>query len=155
MGPFVSLQLFASFVCKIWSTAGTHSWLRFFYEQREGNWERSTRSCFADATVVSKRCPFHGEGAQARKKPSGAEAIGTYFSNLCGHTSFRLIQDEKFLIVYFGNEMSLTVYLSITDSFFFFLWGSQRKRLVYVDAIFVNVDVPMLYTEPLDSVYSN
>ena len=40
--------------------------------------------------------------------------------------------------------MSPTVYLSITDSFF--LWGSQRKRLVYVDAIFVSVDVPMLYT---------
>ena len=35
------------------------------------------------------------------------------------------------------------VYLSTTDSFF--LWGSQRKRLVYVNAIFVNVDVPMLY----------
>jgi len=40
--------------------------------------------------------------------------------------------------------MSLTVYLSITDSFF--LRGSQRKRLVYVDASFVSVDVPMLYT---------
>ena len=144
MGPFVSLQLFASFVCKIWSTAGTHSWLRFFYEQREGNWERSTRSCFADATVVSKRCPFHGEDAQARKKPSGAEAIGTYFSNLCGHTSFRLSQHEKFFVVYLGNEMSLSEYLSITDTFF--LWGSQRKQLVYVDAIFVSVDVPMLYT---------
>ena len=32
--------------------------------------------------------------------------------------------------------MSLTVYLSITDSFF--LWGSQSKRLIYVDAIFVS-----------------
>ena len=68
----------------------------------------------------------------------------TPVSNLCGRTSFRLSQHEKFFVVYLGNEMSLTVYLSITDSFF--LWRSQRKRLVYVGAIFVSVDVPMLYT---------
>jgi len=40
--------------------------------------------------------------------------------------------------------MSLTAYLSIPD--YFVLWGSQRKRLVYVDAIFASVDVPMSYT---------
>ena len=67
----------------------------------------------------------------------------TAISNLCSRTSPQLSQHEKFFVVY-GNEMSLTVYLSITDSFF--LWGSQRKRLIYVDAIFVSVDVPMLYT---------
>jgi len=43
--------------------------------------------------------------------------------------------------------MSLTVYLSIADSFF--LWGSQRKRLIYVDAIFVSVVAPMLYSSSL------
>ena len=40
--------------------------------------------------------------------------------------------------------MSLTVYISITDSFF--LWGSQRKRLIYVDAIYVSIVAPMLHT---------
>jgi len=68
----------------------------------------------------------------------------TAVSNLCCRTSPRLSQHEKCFVVYLGNEMSRTVYLSITESFF--LWGSQLKRLVYVDAIFVNVDVPMLYT---------
>jgi len=38
--------------------------------------------------------------------------------------------------------MLLIVYLSITD--YFFLWGSQRKRLIYVDAIFVSIVAPML-----------
>ena len=66
----------------------------------------------------------------------------TTVSNLCGRTSFRLSQHEKSFVVHLGNVMSLTVYL--TGSFF--LWGSQRKRLVYVDAMFVSVDVPMLYT---------
>ena len=68
----------------------------------------------------------------------------TAVSNLCSRTSFRLSQHEKFSVVYLGNEISLTVYLSITDSFF--LWGSQRKWLIYVDAIFVSVVAPMLYT---------
>jgi len=68
----------------------------------------------------------------------------TAVSNLCSRTSFRLSQHEKFLVVYLGNEMSLTVYLSTTDSFF--LRRSQRKRLIYVDAIFVSVVTPMLYT---------
>jgi len=68
----------------------------------------------------------------------------TAVSNLCSRTSIRLSQHEKCFVVYLGNEISLTVYLSITD--FFFLWGSQRKRLIYVDAIFVSVVAPMLYT---------
>jgi len=68
----------------------------------------------------------------------------TAVSNLCSRTSFRLSQHEKCFAVYLGNEISLTVYLSVTDSFF--LWGSQRKRLIYVDAIFVSVVAPMLYT---------
>ena len=42
----------------------------------------------------------------------------TAVSKLCGRTSFRLSQHEKFFVVYLGNEMSLTVHLSITDSFF-------------------------------------
>ena len=42
----------------------------------------------------------------------------TAVSNLCSRTSFRLSQYEKFFVVYLGNEISLTVYLSITDSFF-------------------------------------
>jgi len=67
----------------------------------------------------------------------------TAVSNLCSRTSSRWSQHEKCFVVYLGNEMSLTAYLSINDSFF--LWGSQRKRLVYVDAIFVSVDVPTLY----------
>ena len=53
-------------------------------------------------------------------------------------------QHEKCFVVYLGNEISLTAYLSITDSFF--LWWSQRKRLIYVDAIFVSVVAPILYT---------
>jgi len=68
----------------------------------------------------------------------------TAVSNLCSRTSSRLSQHQKFFVVYLGNEMSLTVYLSIIYSFF--VWGSQRKRLVYVDAIFVSVVAPMLYT---------
>ena len=67
----------------------------------------------------------------------------TAVSKLCSRTSFRLSQHEKCFVVYLGNEISLTVYLSITDSFF--LWGSQRKRLIYVDAIFVSIVAPMLY----------
>ena len=42
----------------------------------------------------------------------------TAVSNLCGRTSFCLSQHEQFFVVYLGNEMSLAVYLSITDSFF-------------------------------------
>jgi len=76
--------------------------------------------------------------------PSLHHVRQTAVSNLCSRTSPRLSQHEKCFVVYLGNEMSLTVYFSITDSFF--LWGSQRKRLVYVDAIFVSVDVPMLCT---------
>jgi len=68
----------------------------------------------------------------------------TAVSNLCSRTSFHLSQHENFFVVYLGNEISLTVYLSITVSFF--LWGSQRKRLIYEDAIFVSEGAPMLYT---------
>jgi len=68
----------------------------------------------------------------------------TAVSNLCSRTSFRLSQDEKFFAVYLRNEMSLTGYLNITDSFL--LWGSQRKRLIYVNAIFVSAVAPMLYS---------
>ena len=64
--------------------------------------------------------------------------------NLCSHFSFRLSQHEKFFVVYLGNEMLLSGYLNITDSFF--SWGSQRKRLIYVNAIFVSAVAPMLYT---------
>jgi len=68
----------------------------------------------------------------------------TAVSNLCSRTSSRFSQHEKCFVVYLGNEISLTVYLSITDSFF--LWGSQPKRLICVDAIFVWVVAPILYT---------
>ena len=68
----------------------------------------------------------------------------TVVSNLCSCTSFRLSQHEKYFVVYLGNEISLTVYLSIIDSFI--LWGSQLKRLINVDAIFVSVVAPMLFT---------
>ena len=65
-------------------------------------------------------------------------------SNLCSRTSSRLSQHENiFFVAYLGNEISLSVYLSVIDSFF--LWGSQRKRLSYVDAIFVSVVATMLY----------
>ena len=71
----------------------------------------------------------------------------TDVSTLCSRTSFRLSQHEIFFVVYVGNEISLTVCLSITDSYF--LWGSQRQRLIYVEAIFVGVVAPMLYTSSL------
>ena len=50
---------------------------------------------------------------------------------------------REIFVVYLGNEILLTLYLSITDSFF--LWGSQRKRLICVDAIFASIIAPMLY----------
>jgi len=67
----------------------------------------------------------------------------TAVSNLCSRTSFRLSQHENFFAVCLGHEISLPLYLSITDSFF--VWGSQSKQLIYVDAIFVSEVAPMLY----------
>ena len=68
----------------------------------------------------------------------------TTASNLSSPASPGLSQHDTVFVVYLGNEMSLTVYLSVTESFF--VWGSQRKCLIYVDAIFVTVVAPMLYT---------
>jgi len=52
--------------------------------------------------------------------------------------------DRGAIEICLSEKGALTVYLSITDSFF--LWGSQRKWLIYTDAIFVSVVEPMSYT---------
>jgi len=57
---------------------------------------------------------------------------------------FVLSQHEQCFVVYLRNEISPTVNLSITDSFF--LWGSQRNPLIDVETIFVSVVALMLYT---------
>jgi len=68
----------------------------------------------------------------------------TTVSNLWSPASPRLSQHDTFFVVYLGNEMSLTVYLSVTDSFF--VWGSHRKCLIYIDAILSTVVALMLHS---------